>query len=218
MGGASLNYASCLKGSSMRHLRFVPAAVLMTFLAASSAFAVPFKVDPAHSSVSFTVQHIFSQVHGQFNSFDGAYDFDAKTKAVKDVTFTIKAASLTTNHAKRDAHLNSPDFFNTAEFPDIQFKAEKISRSKNGSYRLTGPLTLHGVTKSVTFTGKFLGQAKNPWGQTVSAFSAATTISRKDFGMLWNKTLDNGGFLVGNDVEVTVAIEGAAVTAPETGK
>ncbi len=186
--------------------------IVALMVATSMAHAAPYVADPAHSNISFAVRHMFAQVKGNFNDYTGNFDFDPKTKELKEIDFTIKTVSLNTNHTQRDNHLRAADFFDATQFPEIRFTALTIKKDAKGNYTLAGPLTLHGVSKNVTFTAKFLGAAKNPWGTETASFTATTKINRKDFGMSWNKAIDNGGVLIGNDVDITIDIEGMAKT------
>jgi polyisoprenoid-binding protein YceI len=191
-----------------RHFsRFILGSVALLVLS-GSIFAASYTVDAAHSHVGYSVKHMFTKSNGQFNEFEGSFNFDEKKVELSDIAFKIKASSINSGNPKRDEHLNNPDFFDTAKYPEITFKAEKIQKSGK-NFKLTGPLTLHGVTKPVIFTAAYLGSAKNPWGQEVASFTAKTEIKRKDFGMEWNKALDNGGLILGDKVTITVEIEAA---------
>jgi len=182
-------------------------AIFGLLIFAGSLVAAPYSVDASHSSVGFSVRHMLSKTKGNFKVFEGTFDFDKNSKVVKDITFKIKTASIDTNNQKRDDHLRGSDFFESETYPEITFVAEKIKKSKDSKYELTGPLTLHGVTKTVTFLGEYLGNVTNPWGQDVASFSASAEINRKDFGLIWNKTLDNGGVLIGETVQISIEIE-----------
>ena len=175
-------------------------------LAATSAFAAEYKVDPGHSRVGFEIKHLFSKVPGKFNEFEGTVSFDEKKVAASKVDFTIKTASIDTDNEKRDGHLKGADFFDAEKNATITFKSTKVTGSGK-KFKLAGDMTLHGVTKPVVFDVEHLGTDKDPWGTTKAGFTAKSKIKRKDFGIVWNKTLDSGNLLLGDDVELNLAIE-----------
>jgi polyisoprenoid-binding protein YceI len=175
---------------------------------ATVAQAAEFSIDPAHSNVGFTVRHIVSHVKGQFNEFSGNFSYDPKTPEKSSVEAVIQTKSINTNVDKRDAHLRSPDFFDVEKFPTMTFKSTSVKSTGPGKLEITGMLTLHGVSKPVILSVEGGDVAKDPWGGTRTGFTASTTINRKDFGMVWNQKLDNGGLLVGDDVQIGLEIEG----------
>ena len=170
--------------------------------------AAEFSIDPAHSSVGFTVRHIVSNVKGQFNEFSGNFTYDPKVPEKSSVEAVIQTKSINTNVDKRDGHLRSPDFFDVEKFPTMTFKSTSVKSAGSGKLDITGTLTLHGVSKPVVLSVQGGDVAKDPWGGTRTGFSATTSVNRKDFGMTWNKTLDNGGLLVGDDVKIDIEAEG----------
>jgi polyisoprenoid-binding protein YceI len=164
-------------------------------------------VDPEHSTIEFRVAHmVVSKTSGQFMDYKGFIEMDVDASTVKAIEATIKAASVNTNHEKRDAHLRSPDFFDVEKHPTVTYRMKSYSKTEDG-YQTVGDLTLHGVTKEILLVGHFNGVAKDPWGNTRAGFSAEGKVNRKDFGMVWNKTLDNGGLVVGNQVYIKLDIE-----------
>jgi len=179
-------------------------------LAAGVASASDYTVDPSHSNVNFTTRHLISKVEGRFKDFDGTFTFDEKHPESLVAELTVKTASVSTDNEKRDGHLKSGDFFDVEKFPTMTFKSTKATPAGKGHMKLAGDLTIHGVTKPVVFAVEYLGEAKDPWGGTRAAFTASTKINRKDFGISWNKTLDNGGVLVKDEVAVDLNIEGTA--------
>ena len=182
--------------------------VASVLLAGSSAFAADFNIDPSHSAAQFSVKHMMvSTVRGEFQKISGSAQIDDKDLTKSSVDVTIDAASINTRDAKRDAHLKSPDFFDTEKFPTITFKSTKISKGKGGKYNVTGDLTMHGVTKPVTLETELSKPAKSPWGQTVRGVHATGKLNRKDFGLNWNTTLETGGVLVGDEVALTIDAE-----------
>jgi polyisoprenoid-binding protein YceI len=178
-------------------------------LAAVSAFAAEtYVVDKAHSEAKFEVTHLVSRVSGKFNDVSGKITGDPADAAGSSVEFTIKTASIDTGNEGRDKHLRTPDFFDAEKFPEITFKSTAIKPTvKKGLYEVTGDLTMRGVTKRVTLPVEFRGFAKDPSGNTRAGFTAKTTLNRKDYGINWNRTFDEGGVLLGDDVDVVVNIE-----------
>jgi polyisoprenoid-binding protein YceI len=164
-------------------------------------------VDPDHSIIEFRVAHmVVSKTAGRFTDYSGFVEMDADTKTFKKIEAVINTASVNTNQEKRDAHLRNADFFDVEKFPTMTYKLK--SYKKQGEvYTAVGELTLRGVTKEITLVGTFNGVAKDPWGNMRSGFNAEGKLNRKDFGMIWNKTLDSGGLVVGDEVEIRLDIE-----------
>jgi polyisoprenoid-binding protein YceI len=189
----------------------------MAVLAAAMAVGSPalaaesYQLDKAHSTVGFQVRHIFTMVGGSFQDFSGTVRIDRARPEASSVEFTIQAASVFTNEAKRDEHLKSPDFFDTAKHPTISFKSTAVKPAGGNSYEVTGDLTMRGVTRQVTLPVTFLGEARDPWGNEKVGFEIATVLNRKDFGINWNKALDQGGVLVGDEVKVQISVQGNKV-------
>lgn len=165
------------------------------------------KVDASHTNVGFAVRHMMvSKVRGRFTEFEGSLNGNPEDLTGATIEFTIDAASIDTDNKDRDDHLRSADFFEVEKYPNITFKSTNIV--KNGDkYEITGDMTIKGITKSVTFDAEFLGSGKNPWGVEVAAFEANTKISRKEFGLTWNQTLEAGGVLVSDDIEITLELQ-----------
>jgi polyisoprenoid-binding protein YceI len=173
--------------------------------------AKTFELDKAHSGVNFKIRHILSYVTGRFKDFKGTFEVDSKTGDLTSVEATVMAASIDTDNVDRDKHLRSADFFNAdAEgFKEMKFVSDKVAIKKGQTAKLPGKLTMHGVTKPVVFEVEFAGEAKDPKGNEKSAFVAKIDkLNRKDFGLNWNKTLEAGGVLVGEDVSIEVNAEG----------
>ena len=190
----------------MKRIAFVFALAL----AAVTAFAdtQTYVVDKAHSQATFTVRHMMSKVTGKFDDFSGTVNVDRANPAASSVEFTIKTASINTGDPNRDKHLRTPDFFDAEKNPEIHFKSTAIAPSKTKNvYDVTGDLTLRGVTKRVTLPVEFLGFQKDPWGNERAGFEVDTKLNRKDYGINWNKALDNGGFLLADDVAISINIE-----------
>lgn len=180
--------------------------------ASSSVEAARWQVDHAHSSVGFEVDHLaFSTVAGRFNQFSGTFETDDKTGALVKVSGDVVADSINTDEPKRDKHLRSPDFFDVQKFPKLSFVADALKAPKGGSESGKARLTIRDVTKDVTFNFKNRGTAKDPWGNMKAAWEATAEINRKDFGLKWNKAIETGGLLVGENVKIIVRIQGDAV-------
>ncbi len=164
-------------------------------------------VDPDHSIIEFRVAHmVVSKTAGRFTDYSGFVEMDADTKTFKKIEAVINSASVNTNQEKRDAHLRNADFFDVEKFPTMTYKLK--SYKKQGEvYTAVGEFTLRGVTKEITLVGTFNGVAKDPWGNMRAGFNAEGKLNRKDFGMIWNKTLDSGGLVVGDEVEIRLDIE-----------
>jgi polyisoprenoid-binding protein YceI len=188
-----------------KHLVVAPVLVVLMVGGASAA---QWKIDPAHSSINFTVTHmVISKVSGRFGQFDGDISFDPADLSTGSAVMTIKAASITTDNDRRDEDLRSDNFFDVATYPDITFKSTRIVPGENGKFQIMGDLTVHGVTKPVTFDCDLVGQIKDPFGHNRAGFTATTTINRKDYGISWNKMLDNGGAVVSDNVDINVSLE-----------
>ena len=172
-------------------------------------------VDKAHSSASFKIRHIMSNVTGSFNDLDAAINIDRAKPQNSSVEFTIQAASINTGNANRDGHLRSADFFDVEKFPTITFKSKSIKAKSKTDFDVTGDLTIHGVTKTVTLPVSFLGFGQDPRGNEKGGFEIETTLNRKDYGIVWNRAIDEGGVLLGDDVKVTIELEvGKKAPAP----
>lgn len=194
--------------------RFAPLALVAGMAASSAAAADTYTFDKVHTEASFQVRHMLTKVRGRFADFTGTIQVDAAKPDASAVEFTIKAASVSTGDEKRDAHLKSPDFFDVEKFPELTFKSSAIKGTGKDKYDVTGTLTIHGVAKQVTLPVSFLGYVKTPWGDERAGFETGITLNRKDYGLVWNKTLETGGLLVGDEVEIAVNIE--AVKQKET--
>lgn len=186
-----------------------PLAVLgLAALIAPAALAADtWTIDRAHSEVSFQVRHIVTNVRGQFNDYEATIVTDAAKPESSSVTFKIKAASVDTQNEKRDAHLRTPDFFAVEQYPEITFKSTAIKPTGQDTFEVTGDFTLRGVTKQITLPVKFLGSVKDPWGNEKAGFEVSTVINRKDYGVNWNKALDQGGFLLADEVRISINLE-----------
>jgi polyisoprenoid-binding protein YceI len=175
--------------------------------APASAETARWDVDPDHSIVEFRVAHmVVSKTSGRFTDYRGFAEMDPEAKTFKTIEATINTASVNTNHVKRDTHLRNADFFDVEQFPVMTYRM-KSYKITGDAYTALGNLTLHGVTKEIALTGTFNGVTKDPWGNQRAGFSAEGKLNRKDFGMVWNKTLDSGGLVVGDEVQIRLEIE-----------
>jgi len=171
-------------------------------------------IDADHSVAAFTVRHMMvSNVRGQFNKLSGAIQFDAADIARSSVEVEIETEGLWTGIQKRDEHLRSPDFFDVAKYPKIFFRSTKADPVGGNHFKLTGNLTIHGVTRPVNFDVEYLGPVKGTEeGERCSGFTATTTINREDYGIMWNVSLSDGGVVVGREVQITLDIEADLVS------
>lgn len=166
------------------------------------------QIDSSHSSVNFSARHMMlATVRGQFEKFSGTLDFDEANPAATSVDVTIDAGSVNTRDEKRDGHLKSPDFFDMEKFPTLSFKSNSVHVVDNNHAKLTGDLTIKGISKPVVMDVEYHGQAKAPWGTTSAGFSASTKINREDWGLTWNAPLETGGVLVGKDIKIELELE-----------
>jgi polyisoprenoid-binding protein YceI len=193
------------------HVAAVLALLGSASASAASAAPLTFDIDQPHSQVGFSIRHFFSKVPGQFKDFSGTIVMDQKAPEASSVKVTIQAASISTDNEARDKHLRSPDFFSADSLPTLTFKSTKVAPAGRGRYKVTGDLTMHGVTKSLVLDVEFLGMGEvgvggQNWG-TKAGFDATATLNRKDFGINWNKTLDQGGLMLGEYVAISLHIE-----------
>ena len=188
----------------IRKLSLAAAAALV---AASPVLADTWVVDKNHSEAGFQIRHMMSKVRGHFNDYTGTIVVDPAKPESASVEFTIKASSIDTSNENRDKDLRSANFFEVEKYPDITFKSTKVKAAGKDRYDVTGTLTMHGVSKEVTLPVQYLGSAKDPWGNDRAAFTSDVTLNRKDYGIVWNKTLDSGGALLGDEVWVSINLE-----------
>lgn len=183
-------------------------------LVATTVLAEPLRlsIDAQHSSIGFRVRHLFTRVAGQFRTFEGRIDFDDRDLAASKVAVTIQAESIDTNVEARDKDLRSARFFDVAKHPTLTFTSTRITDVEGDRGRISGILTMHGVSREVVLDAEFLGAGKDPWGNQRYGFHAETRINRKDFGMAWNEVVEAGGVLVGDEVEITLDVEAVPAT------
>jgi polyisoprenoid-binding protein YceI len=189
------------------HRRTTLLALGLAAFAAALLAADTYTIDKNHSDASFTIRHFASKVHGRFADFGGTIQADPAKPDASSVTFTIKATSIDTNNGDRDKHLRSADFFDVEKFPEITFQSAKFASTGKDSYAVTGTLTMHGVSKEITLPVTYLGSVKDPRGTERASFELSTKLNRKDYGINWNRALDSGGFMLSDDVEITIDLE-----------
>ena len=225
----------------MKHpFRSLALTALAVTAAASFASAAPetLRIDPNHSIAGFAIRHLFAKVNGRFTDVDGRLTWDGAAPANSSVDVTIKAASITTQNDFRDKDLRSDNFFDVAKYPTLTFKSTKVELAEGkttlaagDAFKVYGDLTMKGITKPVVLAATFNGSGQVAIGGmkmgTVTGFEATTTINRKEWNILWNKNLDNGGTLLGDDVTINLEVEattprqsaeGARKVSPEDAK
>jgi polyisoprenoid-binding protein YceI len=195
----------------------VTAGLAATLALPASAGTTTWQIDPQHSSAQFGVTHLMiSTVRGEFHGVKGTVVLDDQDITKSTVNVTIDATSVETREPDRDKHLKSPDFLDVAKFPSLTFKSTKVEQVSPGELRVTGDLTIRGVTKQVVLNvAGPKAPIKDPWGLQRSAVSATAKINRQDFGVSWNKTLDSGGVVVSDEVRITLDVE---MVIPPPGK
>jgi polyisoprenoid-binding protein YceI len=184
----------------------IAAAVLSLPAAAANS---QWQIDSQHASAQFAVKHLMiSTVHGEFHGVTGTVNWDDKDITKSTIDVTIDTTSVDTREPKRDAHLKSPDFFDVAKFPTMTFKSKKIEQAGAGKLKVTGDLTIHGVTKEVVLdVDGPTAPIKDPWGNTRVALNATASVNRQDFGVKWNANMDGGGVVVSDNVNITIDAE-----------
>jgi len=173
-----------------------------------------YSIDTAHSNVGFKIRHLVARVSGEFTEFDGTIVADFQNLDASSVELTITTASIDTGNEKRDGHLRSADFFDAENYPEITFKSSKITKKDDGPYVVAGILNMRGVAQPVILNVDYLGEMQ-AMGGIRAGYEVSTTINRQDFGVSWNRTLDQGGVLLGDDVEVTINLEVVKQETPE---
>jgi polyisoprenoid-binding protein YceI len=192
----------------MRITRIVAICAVSALIATTALASDTYKVDPAHSSVNFSIDHmVVNTVHGRFRQFEGTITVDPdNNNALTAASGTIQAKSIDTDIEKRDDHLRSPDFFDAEKFPTITFESSEVKKDGNGQV-LVGKFTMHGVTKDVSLPFTLKGPIKSPMGGMVMGLEINAKINRKDYGLTWNKVIEAGGLMVGEDVTIQINAE-----------
>ena len=182
----------------------------MTVITAPTSLTGTYAIDPTHSRIGFVARHaMVTKVRGSFNDFQGSGYFDAENPANSSLQLTIQAASIDTRNADRDGHLKGNDFFDMETYPQITFVSTAVEQVDADNYRVTGDLTIKGVTKPVTVDFEYTGSATDPFGNHRIGFEGKTTVNRKDWGVNWNAALEAGGVLVSE--KVTLEFEVSAI-------
>jgi polyisoprenoid-binding protein YceI len=189
----------------MRRTSTLAVLILILGLGTGSAQGT-YSIDTVHSSVEFKVRHLVSKVSGSFTEFDGTITADFANLDASGVELVIKTASIDTKNEKRDGHLRSPDFFDVEQYPEITFKSSKITKIDDDSYAVAGTLTMHGVSRPIILTVDYLGEV-SAMGGIRAGYELSTTVNRKEYGVSWNRALDSGGWVLGDDVEVNINLE-----------
>lgn len=172
-------------------------------------------IDLSHSEINFKVRHMMiSNVRGQFEQFSGSVNFDEANPVLTTVDIQVEISSINTNEEKRDAHLRSADFFDAENHPVMTFQSKKVEQVDENNARLIGDLNIRGVSREITLNVEYLGKAKSPWGTTSAGFTAAARINRKDWDLTWNVALETGGWLVGETIDIEIALELVEVAEP----
>jgi polyisoprenoid-binding protein YceI len=199
------NDQTTTRRNEMRKTAILGALVLVLGFGTAAAQGT-FFIDTVHSNVGFRVRHLVSKVSGEFTDFSGTIVAEFEKLDASSVEFTVQTASIDTRDEKRDGHLRSADFFDVENFPEITFKSSKITKVDGDTFVVAGTLTMHGVSREITLTVDFLGEM-TAMGGTRAGYELTTTLNRKDYGVSWNRALDAGGFVLGDDVEVNIALE-----------
>lgn len=206
---------------------FASCAIIVSNTAVASSGSTKYDIDAAHSSVGFKVTHLMiSSVQGRFDKFEGNFNFDEKTGKIDGLIAKIDIDSINTNEPKRDSHLKTSDFFGVRDKDNkiveakrwMTFTAKKTAAKNNKPSTITGDLSLNGVTKPVTLAVVYKGTVVDPWGNTKLGFEASGKINRKDFNLTWNKALETGGVVVGDEVAIMIDGEATASTTASTVK
>jgi polyisoprenoid-binding protein YceI len=165
-------------------------------------------IDNAHTLVQFAVRHMMlSKVRGQFEKYGGSVNLDEANPAATSLDVKIETASINTREPQRDGHLRSADFFDSEKYPVMEFKSKRVEVTGDTTAKLFGDLTIKDISKEVAMNVEYTGKAKSPWGTTSVGFTGATKINRKDWGLTWNKAIETGGVLVGDDIDITIELE-----------
>ncbi|HZI40383.1 MAG TPA: YceI family protein [Gemmatimonadaceae bacterium] len=180
----------------------------MTTAAKPATGITTWTVDPTHSLVEFAVKHLMiSTVRGRFGDVKGTVLYNETDPKQSKVEIEIPTASIDTRAEQRDAHLRSPDFFHVEQHPTMTFKSKRIEGDVNGEFKLVGDLTIRDTTKEVVLDAEFQGRTRDPWGGERQGFEAKGKVNRKDFGLNWNQALDAGGWVLGDDIKMTIGVE-----------
>jgi polyisoprenoid-binding protein YceI len=204
------------------HFPALVTTVLVLAIPQTSTSAVPpvrdttpavWQIDAGHSDISFRIRHFMSRVRGTFNQWEGTITADTSRWDAASVNVSIQTASIDTRHDRRDSDLRSDNFFDAANHPSIIFQSTRVE-AKGNELRIHGNLTIRGVTRPVVLEGRFLGSSSSPQGRARIGFEASTTINRTDFGVTWNRVVEGGGVMLGDEVEIDLAVEAVRQSGP----
>jgi len=191
----------------MKKILILTTSILLLF--SLPAIAGVFSIDSDHAQIGFSARHMMIyNVKGTFNQFKAGFELDESNTLIS-ANAEIETSSIDTKIEKRDNHLRSPDFFDVAKFPKMTFQTTAVKKNGGQSFTLTGDLTIRDVTKTITLEGEILGPIKDPWGNIRAGFQANGKVNRLEFGLKWNKVLESGGVLVGD--EITLQLEGEGI-------
>lgn len=190
-------------------MRYLLLLLALALILSSAAHATTMEIIREHSRVSFDVDYMMmTKVEGQFKSYHGFFDINDKENQISNVKVEVSSDSVDTNDGKRDFHLRGHEFLYAAVHPDIIFKATgPFTIAANKKFQVKGEVTLRGITKPMTLEGEYKGKGKDPWGKDSYFLNLTGAVNRKDFGIVWNKQVDNGGYLLGDDVRLTIVIQ-----------
>jgi polyisoprenoid-binding protein YceI len=179
----------------------------MTATLNATKTAQAYAIDKMHSEVTFQVRHLLTKVRGRFTEFSGTVQFDQEHPEQSSASLTIDASSVDTGTSDRDTHLRSDDFFAVGTHPMVTFRSSRVVKTGDDTYDVVGTLTIRGIAKEITLPVTYLGTVKDPWGKWRGGFEMSITLNRKEFGLTWNAALETGGFLVGDEVRITLSIQ-----------
>lgn len=182
------------------------------------AAAETYNIDASHSGVNFTIRHLVAKTPGKFDKFSGAIDLNSANMEASSVNFEIETSSINTGNTDRDNHLRSADFFDAEKCPKITFKSSKIAKTGENQFNVTGTLDMRCTAKEITLPVTFLGAMPGMRGNKLAGFESNVTINRKDFGISWNRALDQGGFVLSDEVWVTINLETGTPPPPPPAK
>lgn len=191
---------------NLRKALLLALSVALALPVLAAADPVVYKVDPDHSGVGFTIRHFVSNVSGRFKDFDGVIKYDKANPAASSVSFTVQAKSIDTDNDDRDNHLRTPDFFDAEKFPTWTFSSTSVKAADADTLEVTGDMTIKGVTRKVTIPVDVLGSVKTPRGEK-AGFEASFKLDRKEYGIAWNRALEAGGAVLGDEVKVVISVE-----------
>ncbi len=191
----------------MKNRFLAVAALALTLALPARASTATYTADTVHSDVSFSIRHFVTKVRGEFTDFAVQVVRNDADPTKSRVEFRVQVASIDTGNEKRDDHLRSPDFFDATTHPEIVFESKRVAKVSETEYQVTGNLTIRGITKVITLPVSFGGEIMDPWGNTKAGFSTSIRIDRQEFGIRWNKALDAGGLMLGDEVDVNIELE-----------